>query len=102
MSPRSKAWFEKAVAKGIDPMTAYMGTEVIDSWCNFWKFEIPDDSLDGMMRFAMSCPEGALHRWSILAGPRPFLPSDEDIEDLKSNPKYSALDTRDEQCSREQ
>jgi len=97
MSPRSKAWFEKAIDNGVNNMTAYMGTEVIDSWANFWKFKIPDDSLNDMMTFALSCPEAALHRWQIMAGPRPYLPSAEEIERLKGDPKHSILDSLAEQ-----
>ena len=92
MTPRSLKWFKHANSLGVDPMISYLGAEVIDSWSNFWNFEIPDESLEGMAIFARDYPEAAKHRWSIMAGPRPYLPIDSELQELKKNPKYSAVD----------
>ena len=45
-----------------------------------------------MAIFARDYPEAAKHRWSIMAGPRPYLPIDSELQELKKNPKYSAVD----------
>ena len=35
MTERSQKWFRDAVQAGMDTATAYMGTEIIDSWEQF-------------------------------------------------------------------
>ncbi len=93
MTPQGKKWFDEAVQKGIQPLLAYAGTEVIDSWAGFWGYSIPEKSLKEMIDFAVAFPEAALHRWSTIAGPRPWLPDDSTKPFLKDKPQYSWLDT---------
>jgi hypothetical protein len=97
MTKRSQKWFHDAVQSGMDTVTAYMGTEVIDSWENFWKHSISDENLLGMKNFGLQFREAALHRWSIQAGPRPWLPSDETKKKLKDDPRWSTLEDIEEQ-----
>jgi len=73
-------------------MTAYIGTELIDGWANFWGLEISDENLEGMIQFALAHPEAALHRWGILAGPRPWLPDAGTLTHLAADAKYSIVD----------
>jgi hypothetical protein len=73
-------------------MTAYIGTQLIDGWAQFWKHEISDEQLKEMIEFALKCPEATLHRWSIMIGPRPWLPDDSVISILEKEPRYSDCD----------
>jgi len=73
-------------------MTAFVATEMIDNWANFWSHEISDDNLEAMTKFALACPDAALHRWSIMAGPRPWVPEESLFPVLAKSPKYSLCD----------
>lgn len=73
-------------------MTAYIATELIDGWSQYWKHEISDEQLEEMIKFALKCPEAALHRWSIMAGPRPWLPDESMTTILAKEPRYSACE----------
>jgi len=92
MNPRSKLWFEDAKASGMPVSVAYLGTEVIDSFEAFWKHQISDENLQRMKSFGIEHPEAASHRWSLVAGPCPWFPRDGEDDQLKRDPKYSALD----------
>lgn len=92
MTRRSQKWFEEALQRGIDPKIAFLGTELIDGWAQFWAYEISEENLEKMLNFASSCPEAALHRWSIMGGPRPWIPHDSEMPYLKDDPKYSIID----------
>lgn len=70
-------------------MTAYLATEMIDGWSTYWAHEISDENLEAMTRFALACPEAALHRWKIMGGPRPWVPEESIISVLAHDPKYS-------------
>jgi hypothetical protein len=92
MTSRSQKWFQDAIAAGVDGITAYYGTEVIDSWEEYWKPAISDENLRLMREFALKSPRAALHRWSILGGPRPWVPNDDVQALLAVDPKWSLLD----------
>jgi hypothetical protein len=97
MTERSKKWFDEAVRRGVDTKVAYYGAETIDSWSRYWKHEISDANLGKMVDFALSNPAAALHRWSILAGPQPWIPHTSIIKELKENPKFSVIDVLEKQ-----
>lgn len=78
-------------------MTAYMRTEVIDSWDQFWKHSISEENLQKMKNFGLQFPKAALHRWSLQAGPRPWVPDDETKKKLKDDPRWSTLEDVEEQ-----
>jgi hypothetical protein len=92
MSPRSRLWFQDERQRGVAVATAFVAAEMIDGWTTFWKHEISDENLEAMTRFALACPEAALHRWSIMAGPRPWIPEETLMSELAVNPKYSLND----------
>ena len=73
-------------------MTAYIATEMIDGWASFWSHHISDENLEAMIVFALSFPDAALHRWSIMGGPRPWVPDPSVLPELAKNPKYSVCD----------
>lgn len=92
MNERSHKWFLEAVQSGMDQLVAHFGVEVIDSWENFWKFSIPEETLAKMKTFGLSFPEAAIHRWGLLAGPVPWVPQESEEKLLKTDPRYSPFD----------
>ncbi len=74
-------------------MTAFIATEMIDGWADYWHHEISDENLEAMTQFALTHPEAALHRWSIMAGPRPWIPDASELAGLAMNPRYSVADS---------
>jgi hypothetical protein len=94
MNQRTYGWFLDAVNAGMDKMTAHHGVEVIDSWENFWKFSISDETLGKMKVFGLNYPEAALHRWGLQAGPCPWVPQDTEQKMIKNDPRYSPFDRR--------
>ena len=74
-------------------MTAYIATEMIDGWADYWRHEITDANLEAMTQFALAYPEAALHRWSIMAGPRPWIPDTSELAELATNPRFSVADS---------
>ena len=75
MNARSRLWFDDAMAAGMPVSVAYLGTEVIDSFEVFWKYQISDENLEKMKRFGIDYPEAASHRWSLVAGSMPMVSS---------------------------
>ena len=92
MNARSHKWFEDAKAAGMKVTAAYLGTTVIDSWEDFWQHTISEKNLSDMMAFGLEFPEAASHRWSIMSGPRPWSPQEDEKKELKRDPRFSALD----------
>jgi hypothetical protein len=74
-------------------MTAFIATEMIDGWSCYWHHEISDDNLEAMTQFALTYPEAALHRWSIMAGPQPWIPNASEFAGLATNPRHSVADS---------
>jgi hypothetical protein len=93
MNPRSHQWFLDSVAAGMDKMVAHYGTEVIVSWETFWKCPISDDNLMAMREFGLKYPQAAMHRWGLLAGPRPWVPQKTEEGSLRKDPRYSPHDS---------
>ena len=92
MTPRSQVWFKDATKRGVDPITAFIGTELIDGWQQFWEHEISSAQLEKMIEFALLYPAAAMHRWSMVAKPFPWLPDPSTLEHLKRDPRYSVLE----------
>jgi hypothetical protein len=94
MNPRSHKWFIESVAAGKDQLVAHTGSEVIDSWEDFWKFTISDATLAEMLRLGLEYPQAALHRWGLQGGPCPWVPQEAEKKRLRIDPRYSPFDLK--------
>lgn len=74
-------------------MTAFIAIEMIEGWSDYWHHEISDENLEAMTQFALTYPEAALHRWRLMAGPRPWIPDASEFAGLAMNPRYSVADS---------
>jgi hypothetical protein len=92
MSPEIKVWFDEAIRRGVKAQAAWMGTELIGAFENFWHFKISEQDREKMIEFALQNPAAAVHRWNLVGRPRPWLPQESEMLELKKNPRYSMLD----------